>query len=268
MDGGGGFFAEEDYDPDDLIPAEPQRGVPHRPWHEADTHDEEGERAMEEMLRQEQGLTAIEESAAGPSSAGDPAQLGKCVDCKEREGQPKFFEAFGLSICFDCQRAGKGPGGKYQVVTKSKAKDEYLLTDRQLSKERGGLGCLTVPNPRDSRYGDMRLYLRTQVEALALQAWGSDEALFDEKERRVQERLVRADAKKRKAAAGPPGATRNPAKRGAGIGSAAIARHREQVAAVSHTHTYRTEDETYDEASDTWTKTCTGCGFQVTYEKI
>eukprot|EP00965_Chrysotila_dentata_P033217 1106271-Pleurochrysis_carterae.AAC.1 len=57
----------------------------------------------------------------------------------------------------------QGPGGRYQLISKSKAKDEYLLTDRQLDGASGGLGCIKVPNPNDARFGDMSLYLRTQA---------------------------------------------------------------------------------------------------------
>ena len=195
------------------------------------------------------------------TGADGEARAGRCVDCGESEGQQKFFDAFAVSACYECQKASKGPGGKYQVITKSKAKDEYLLTDRQLSKEEGGLGCITMPNPRDSRYGDMRLYLRAQVEEVALQTWGSDEALFVEKERRVQERLQKAEAKKRKAATGESGARgRRPSE------SKKRAPARPAPAIVSHVHVFL-PDETYDEEEDTWTKRCE-CGFEVTYEKI
>ena len=36
----------------------------------------------------------------------------------------------------------------------------------------------------------------------------------------------------------------------------------------SHVHTYPVGEETYDSESDTWTKTCADCGFQVTFEKM
>ena len=45
----------------------------------------------------------------------------------------------------------------------------------------------------------MKLFLRTQVEALALQAWGSTGGLFNERERRMSDRVVKGEARKRKA---------------------------------------------------------------------
>ena len=280
-----GFFP----DPEDYEPAAPtasarqgvppgagafqqQRGVP-----EDDAYDEEGEAALEAMLMNERrdgssggaGASSSLSAARGEDdedneSEAPPPVLGTCHDCKQKEGQSKFFEAFSLSVCYDCQRAGKAQGGRYQVITKSKAKDEYLLTDRHLAKENGGLGCMTVPNPRDNRYGDMRLYLRSQVEQLALKLWGSDEALFAEKERRMAERLEKADKKKRKAAQ-PQGVSSNPA--AAKRAAAQAAKHQAKVASVSHTHNF-SPDEQYDEESDTWTKVCCECGFEVQYERI
>ena len=273
---GGGFF-EDDYEP---TPVPQQRGVLSGPGSsrqltQEDDFDAEGNAALEEIMWQEQGSSTDAPSSSANAEdadteyAGVPKPVfGKCIDCREREGQQKFFDAFGVNACYNCQKAAKGAGGKYQVLTKSKAKDEYLLTDRQLSKEQGGLGCMTLPNPHKSSYGDMRLYLRTQVEELALRTWGSDEALFVEKERRVQERLQKADAKKRKAATtGPRGIPAGAAKRSA-ASTAAFARYQQQQA-VHHTHSFCAEaDEVYDEAADTWTKTCTVCGFEVTYERI
>ena len=123
----------------------------------------------------------------------------------------------------DCQRADKAEGGRYQLITKTKARDEYLLTEAQC----GALGCIKKPNPHDARYGEMRLYLRAQVAAAALASWGSEEGLLVERERRREERLQRS---KRKAAAGGGAAGARHIKRGgrapggrAGGGAAAAA---------------------------------------------
>ena len=107
--------------------------------------------------------TAEPQPTARTPAAGSPGTSGACVDCSSGRAQPKFREAFGLSVCYDCQRAGRGEGGRYQVLSKSRAKDEYLLSDRQLDGERGGLRSMRLPNPNDARYGDMRLYLRRQA---------------------------------------------------------------------------------------------------------
>ena len=231
---------------------------------EDDGYDEEGEAALAELEHEEEGRPVAPLANAAEIADDDlpPPILGKCIDCNDAEGQKKFFEAFGLSVCYQCQQLAKGAGGKYQVITKSKAKDEYLLTDRQLDRAQGGLGCMTRPNPHDSRYGDMRLYLRSQAERLALKAWGSDEALFVEKERRSKERLERAGARKRK----KEEKLSTTAKRAAAAPKRSSTADAALDRAVNsyHEHVYL-PDETYDEATDKWTKRC-ACGHTVTYE--
>eukprot|EP00967_Tisochrysis_lutea_P150492 scaffold291293_cov35-Tisochrysis_lutea.AAC.1 len=204
-------------------------------------------------------------------------QSSTCMECGHGKSQAKFFEAFGLHVCFECQRANRGAGGKYQVLTKSKAKDEYLLTDRQLDDSRGGLGSIRLPNPNDSRYGDMRLYLRTQVEELAIATWGSSEELLIEKERRSEERLRRAEAK-RKLKLGTP--EEQILARCGGHGSKALKLRKGRgdlraggssaplvvQSAPKHTHVFL-PDEEYCEETDMWTKRC-ACGFSTEYERL
>ena len=43
----------------------------------------------------------------------------------------------------------------------------------------------------------MKLYMRAQVEALALSTWHSEGALFDVKEKRREERLRKAEVKRK-----------------------------------------------------------------------
>jgi DNA repair protein len=272
----GGFFRDSPSPPNvpglPAAAAAPRRAAPPSSA-AADDFDEEGEAALVELEREEAAprpwmpeFASIGDSSGAGGATSRP-RAGKCVECGEADGQAKFFEAFGVSACYDCQRAAKGPGGRYQVITKSKAKDEYLLSDRHLNREHSGLGCLVQPNPHDRRYGDMRLYLRSQVEELALSVWGSDEALFEEKDRRAEERRAKAAAKKRKAEGrGIGGAA--PGRKGArgtaaGVsGGSALKR----LATVAHTHAFL-PDETYDEGRDVWTKRC-ACGFEVEYERM
>lgn len=269
---GGGFFDEDDYiEPPPAQQVNRQRGVPPPPRKvtapvESDDFDYEGEAALDALERQERGMVL-----PPPPDDHAPRTVGICEECGEASGQPKFFAAFGVSACYDCQQAARGPGGKYELIIKTKVKGEYFLTDRQLTKERGGLGCLLRPNPYAqsgrSHGGDMKLFLRTQVEALALQAWGSSEGLFNERERRMSDRVVKGEARKRKAA------EREQARRDGAIlvpqakRPAAAAKHvAQQSAFVSHAHVFL-PDETYDEAKDTWTKRC-ACGFEVEYERF
>ena len=88
--------------------------------------------------------------------------------------------------------------GKHELITKTDAKSTFLLKDGDLERPRGekrpGLGFIVRKNPHNPRWGDMKLYLRSQVEELALAVWGSEEAL----ERAHEERDGRREAAKRK----------------------------------------------------------------------
>lgn len=292
-DDGGGFLLEQgegvaeegsgivEYGGGGFLPERPETTMRPAPEPEEEDHDFEAEAAMNELegrgalaenhdFEAEAAMHELERRGAppGPSQALRPRGPveGMCEACLQAAAHPRFLETFGVSACFDCQRANKGEGGRYQILTKSKAKDEYLLSDRQLDKSQGGLGCLVQPNPHDSRYGDMKLFLRTQVEKLSNETWGSAEGVFEEKERR---RTVRLQKAKRKAAA--PG-------QGPGFGSGdGVGGGRRKAAAGPkskpkaapppiHTHQFEPEEE-YDEEEDMWTKRC-ACGYSLKYERI
>ena len=105
-----------------------------------------------------------------------------------------------------------------------------------------------------------------------MSTWGSAEGLLLERERRSEQRVRKAAAKRRgdsglgAAGAGPSGDAPHRAagsKRSKASGKAA------QPAPVlqrEHEHEFL-PDEEYDAESDTWTKRC-ACGFSVSYEKI
>ena len=223
--------------------------------------------ALAELERR--GAAPSASSSRPPPTMGAPATSEHaCESCRTAAAAPKFFEAFGVKACFDCQRADKAEGGRYQLITKTKARDEYLLTEAQC----GALGCIKKPNPHDARYGEMRLYLRAQVAAAALASWGSEEGLLVERERRREERLQRS---KRKAAAGGGAAGARHIKRGGrapevapearAAAAAAAAKALARRAPPPHEHAFL-PDETYNADTDEWTKRC-ACGFEVVYER-
>ena len=202
---------------------------------------------------------------------------GDCTDCSAGKArQKRFFDAFGLYVCYDCQMQHKGAGCKYQLLSKSKVLQEYLLTDGQLSKAQGGLGCMAITNPSDSRFGDMKLYLRAQVETLALQTWHSEEELLLEKERRRESRLQKAEAKRKAPGGrGDRGGVSGSCDGGSSVDGAKKRRvDPEETRAVLaklapplHVHRFLDENEVYDEATDLWTRRCE-CGHSETYERM
>jgi DNA-repair protein complementing XP-A cells len=165
---------------------------------------------MKEWERQ-QLLKSLRNQKAGPFEPGlsvlKKEDLKKCRECGSLEIDWKWEEVFGCAVCSACKE--KYPE-KYSLLTKTEAKEDYLLTDRKFCLKFNCEGVLKVciaelkdpellphlerPNPHKSTWNNMMLFLRYQIEEYAFsdQKWGSPEALDAEFEKRE------ADKKKRK----------------------------------------------------------------------
>lgn len=73
---------------------------------------------------------------------------------------------------------------KHSLITKTEAKEEYLLKDCDIEKREPPLKYIVRKNPHNMRWGEMKLYLHLQIEKRALEVWGSEETLLKEKEKR------------------------------------------------------------------------------------
>ncbi|KAA0172040.1 hypothetical protein FNF28_00357 [Cafeteria roenbergensis] len=86
------------------------------------------------------------------------------------------MDKFGERVCRACVRETDG----FRTVTKTTAKAEYLLSDSDLAVIPSEL----KPNPRNTRFRDMRLYLLKQLREKAYAKWGGPEGLEAEHHRR------------------------------------------------------------------------------------
>jgi DNA-repair protein complementing XP-A cells len=215
VDGGGGFFVEED---------------------EAEA---------------EAGRARVVTAAPPPLL---PPDQPECRECGLRFAESYLLRLFDHEVCDDCRNTEKD--GPHQLITKTDAKKEFLLKDADFEKgERDEpfepLGFVLRKNPHNPRWGDMKLFLRQQVEERALQVWGSEEAVEREQEAR-EERQVAAKGKKyekkmkelRKAAR-----------------SSLFTKD-----LSAHVHNYGAE--TFHEDRDEYSRECSGCGQLQTYEKM
>ncbi|PSN71563.1 DNA repair protein [Corynespora cassiicola Philippines] len=118
---------------------------------------------------------------------------GKCRECRSLEVDWKWQDVFGISVCNSCK--DKIPD-KYSLLTKTEAREDYLLTDPEL-KDEDLLPHLERPNPHKTNWNNMQLFLRLQVEAYAFsdRKWGSPEALDAEYEKRTQVAKARKEKK-------------------------------------------------------------------------
>ncbi|KAF2208348.1 hypothetical protein CERZMDRAFT_49321 [Cercospora zeae-maydis SCOH1-5] len=136
-------------------------------------------------------------SKSGPYEPGlsalDARDAKKCRECGSLEIDWNWDEMLKTQICHTCK--DKYPD-KYSLLTKTEAKEDYLLTDPEL-KDESLLPHIKKPNPHKSTWNDMMLYLRYQVEEYAFseKKWGSAEGLDAEYERRTKETKDRKEKK-------------------------------------------------------------------------
>ena len=214
VDGGGGFFIEEDDD-------------------------------------EERAGDNVAESHPPPLM---PPDQPDCEECGKPFATSHLLRTFDHPACDECKNMEKD--GPHQLITKTDAKKEFLLKDSDFEKgERDKpfvpLKFVLRKNPHNPRWGDMKLFLRSQVESRALEVWGTEEALEAEVEAR-EERQVMAKSKKYEKKMKELRKT---------VRSSLFTKD-----LSVHTHTFG--EEMYDEETDEYRKTCSSCSYTQTYEKM
>ena len=178
----GGFLTAED---------DPHNKALHAPnANEKPTHMTLKEWERHQLLR------TLRDQKAGPFEPGlsvlKKEENRICRECSSLEIDWKWEEVFGCAVCNACKE--KVPD-KYSLLTKTEAKEDYLLTDPEL-KDVELLPHLERPNPHKSTWNNMMLYLRYQVEEYAFgKKWGSAEALDEEFTKRETEKKRRKEDK-------------------------------------------------------------------------
>lgn len=148
----------------------------------------------EEDLRKtaDDRLKKLEESRRyNPPLSMNKDENEKCFECGSQELDFQFLGVFNSRVCFKCK--GEFPD-KYSLLTKTECKEDYLLTDPEL-KDTEIMPHLLKPNPHNTTYSSMMLYLRYQVEEFAYKKWNGPEGLDSEYQRRVEEKKVKKDKK-------------------------------------------------------------------------
>lgn len=157
--------------------------------------DTRGGYIVDEGPEAPKGMTLEEWKAkqkdARPPYPIDHPDAPKCYDCGTTDLDFRLYNWFGTRICKECRN--KNPE-KYSLLTKTECKEDYLLTDPELRDEEV-LKHVEKPNPHQSTYHNMMLYMRYQVEEFAFKKWGSPEALDAEYERRVEAKKKKKDKK-------------------------------------------------------------------------
>ncbi|XP_053988423.1 DNA repair protein complementing XP-A cells homolog [Hylaeus volcanicus] len=176
------------------------------------------------------------------------ANLPCCDECKKEFKDSILLQTFDLTVCDKC----RDPEEKHSLITKTEAKQEYLLKDCDFDRREPPLKCITRKNPHNATWGEMKLYLHLQVEQRALEVWGSEEKLLMEKELRDSRRegtKIKKFNKKIKE-----------------LRMQVRSSIYDKTKKASHTHEFG--EDTYNEEDDTYTHTCNTCGYEETYEKM
>uniref|UniRef100_A0A5S6Q3L2 XPA C-terminal domain-containing protein n=1 Tax=Trichuris muris TaxID=70415 RepID=A0A5S6Q3L2_TRIMR len=170
-----------------------------------------------------------------------------CLECSTKLSTAFLYSTFGHCVCDGC-RIGKD---KYKLLTRTEAKSQYLLKDCDLDSRKPALRYLNKKNPRSPRFGDMKLYLRAQVEERAIAVWGSREALEEARFRRKRNNETNKQNRYNKK----------------------LIELRKQVRSELYVkapkvHVHDFEEETYNEGNDVYFKKCKLCPFKMEYEKM
>lgn len=218
-----------------------------------------------------QTLKKLRDARAGPfepslsvlsRQAGGEAQK-MCVECGSLEIDWKWEEAFGCRVCNPCKE--RLPE-KYSLLTKTEAREDYLLTDPELKDEQL-LPHLERPNPLNASYNSMQLFLRYQLEAYALsdKKWGSSDALDAEFQRREAEKKKRKEEKFKAKLLDLKKRTRIDAYkrgRGAGAGQGEVAQFGDRLVRRGEKHEHEW-GRPLDNEEGLSVKQCVQCGMEV-----
>ncbi|XP_032622600.1 DNA repair protein complementing XP-A cells isoform X1 [Chelonoidis abingdonii] len=169
-----------------------------------------------------------------------------CEECGKQFMDSYLMQHFDWATCDNCRDVE----GKHKLITRTEAKQDYLLKDCDLDKREPVLKFILKKNPHNSQWGDMKLYLKLQVIKRSLEVWGSEEVLQEARETRQDNREKMKQKKFDKKVKELRRAVRSSLwKRGTG----------------SHQHEYGPEENIEE---DMYKKTCTICGHELTYEKM
>lgn len=198
------------------------------------------------FIPEEEESTLPVRAVPQPAPIVDPTERPQCLECDQLFPESYLFDTFGYNVCDEC----RDDEGAHDLITRTEAKNTFLLKDCDLDLRPPPLRFVRRRNPHGSRLGDMRLYLRAQVEARARLVWGSDEALEEERARREEARVRARHTQTSKRLR----ALRMDVRSSLFDKSRAV-----------HEHTFG--EEKYDEASDLYSRSC-ACGHTETYEKM
>lgn len=96
-----------------------------------------------------------------------PITYETCLECNNQFTESYLMKNFDYCVCDRC----RDTDDKHSLITRTEAKNEYLMKDCDFDKREPPLKCIIRKNPHNVRWGEMKLYLHLQVEKRALEIW-------------------------------------------------------------------------------------------------
>ncbi|KAJ1935032.1 DNA repair protein rad14 [Kickxella alabastrina] len=179
----------------------------------------------------------------------DPDECQMCVECGSLDLDVTYLKVFKVMVCKPCVDK---ISDRYSLLTKTEAKDDYLLTDGEL-RDRELFPVWEKANPHKSTWNNMLLYLRQHLESFAIKKWGSMEELDKEFERRIDEKRARKEKKYKQSVADLRRRTR--------VEEFEKTRSKKLNLEMEHEHTFESTGNCDEDGSEE--QKCTACGLVV-----
>jgi DNA-repair protein complementing XP-A cells len=168
----------------------------------------------------------------------------RCSVCRSLELDDFILKNYKVRVCPNCREAHQD---RFGLMTKTSAKDEFLLTDEELRDAK--------PNPHRPNWSNMQLFLKEQVRAFALDKWGSLEAIEEEAQKRAD---AHENLKEKKYLAN----LKELRQKTKLTGKSSLVADRK-----THNHRHTFQDIT-NQTTGTIESECTECGFRIESEEL
>jgi DNA-repair protein complementing XP-A cells len=141
---------------------------------------------------------------------------------------------------------------RYSLITRTQAKEKYLLSDYDLDKRQPILKCIEKKNPHNQRWGVMRLYLRCQLQRLSdeIHQGKTDEKLIEREDKKAERKRKQYEKQVEQLRLD--------------VRTSLLTKR----VKIVHEHTYDDDKIIYDQQTETYTKTCRECGHEYQYEEL
>ncbi|KAJ2781133.1 DNA repair protein rad14 [Coemansia interrupta] len=193
-------------------------------------------------------------TADGAEQQQQKAESSACGECRAVGVDQAYLREYRVAVCAKC--IGE-MADKYSLLTKTEAKEDYLLTDSELG-DRELFPVWEKANPHKSTWNNMLLFLRMHVEAFAVQKWGSLEALDEEFARRTDVKRARKEKKYQQSVAELRRRTR--------VEEAERGRRERLKLKPAHEHRFEPVVAGGEQADDAFTlRRCVECGLEEEY---